>query len=685
MKILSNNAVINTADGARIQLTLTPEQTAENGGASLSLVLSELDGFVAASARATLDTACFAGEDSLCIELCEQGELRGYFASVLYSPYWCMPRFGQDFTDIPRNTQALLWRDDEGDFGVIFPVCSDTYKCTLASIDGKLHACFASYCDTLDNLDAPAFVCGKGEDPYALLQNAARAAARLSGKDTLPRNERSYPEIFEYLGWCSWDSMEIWVDEDGIREKMQELRDKNIPVRWGIVDDMWADVQWQKPLEKGSSHDIMFPVMHASKLKAFRADPARFPQGLGHTLSMMKNEFGVSPGIWHPVTGYWSGVTRDGELAKRFEGKLLKNTEDNLLPNFASYEDTYEFYDAFHTFIKESGAEFVKIDNQSCMHTKYNKCLPVGIAATNMHRAIEDSVDKHFGGALINCMGMAQENMFNRRASAISRASDDFQPENSAWFAKHITQCSYNSLIQGQFYYCDWDMWWSDDSQAVRNSVLRALSGGPVYVSDKIGRSRPEIFKPLCYSDGRILRCDEQLVPTVDCLYTDPTESGSAFKVFNRSGNAVLCAAFNIDSSERRVGGSICPADFGGLDEECDYILYEHFSGNAMPLSYYDEYDFTLASHTDCKLFILLPVRDGRAYIGLTEKFVSPAAIKHADASTVELYEGGEIALVSAEKIKRVTSGGREIPFERRGILYIVKAEKDDRLLSLEI
>lgn len=118
------------------------------------------------------------------------------------------------------------------------------------------------------------------------------------------------------------------------------------------------------------------------------------------------------------------------------------------------------------------------------------------------------------GLAMINCMGMGSEDMWNRSVSPISRCSDDFQPENREWFIKHILQCAYNCLVQGQFYYCDWDMWWTDDGQAAKNSILRAISGGPVYVSDTYDRSRAEILKPLCLEDGRILRCDKPAVPT---------------------------------------------------------------------------------------------------------------------------------------------------------------------------
>jgi hypothetical protein len=51
-------------------------------------------------------------------------------------------------------------------------------------------------------------------------------------------------------------------------------------------------------------------------------------------------------------------------------------------------------------------------------------------------------------------------------------------------------------------------MWWSEHPEsAIQSGVLRAISGSPIYVSDKIGRSNGEILKPLALSDGKILRC----------------------------------------------------------------------------------------------------------------------------------------------------------------------------------
>lgn len=686
MSLVTGNLYITNVDAETLMLECRREENCregKNAWATASLTKTQLGDYEAYSVSASVWDTYLAAEAGVEIEIAAPGEIRGYFADVLYSPYWCAPRFGMDFSDVPKNTQALLWREDEGDFCVIFPVASDVYKCTLASVDGKLRAQMSSYIGWLADCKAPAFLYGRGEDPYTLLHGAAEAAAAFSGKHTKLREKRQYPDALNYLGWCSWDAMEIWVDENGIREKLTELRDKKIPVRWGILDDMWAQVRWSKKLEKGASHGEMFPVMHASSLQNFEADAARFPQGLKHTVEMMKNEFGMMVGIWHPVTGYWAGIDPDSPLAKELDGCLMRHPSGELLPDFSTEEGSYAFFSAFHRFLKDAGADFVKIDNQSCLHRKYAGQVALGQAASNMHAAIEKSVTENFGGQMINCMGMASENMFARENSAVSRASDDFQPENAAWFSKHIMQCSYNSLIQGQYYYCDWDMWWSDDSQAGRNSLLRALSGGPIYVSDKIGRSRPEVFLPLVYSDGRILRCDGQLVPKAECLYEDPTNSGSAFCVFNRSGGAVLCAAFNLDAADASVGGTISPADFPGLDEETDYILYDHFSGCAMPMTYEDEYDFMLKDHSDYRLFLLVPVVEGRAFLGLIDKYASPAAICSVEGNTVHLYEGGNFAFVSGELVKEVKAGGRSLPMERRGILYVVHGEAGDKDLTL--
>ena len=120
--------------------------------------------------------------------------------------------------------------------------------------------------------------------------------------------------------------------------------------------------------------------------------------------------------------------------------------------------------------------------------------------------------------------------MFNR-TSVVSRCSDDFIPESREWFAKNILQCAFNGLLQGQFYVNDWDMWWTDDAQAEKNSLCHAISGGPIYVSDKLGRTNPGVLKPLMFEDGRILRLSDSATPTEDCIIGNPTKNDRIFKI----------------------------------------------------------------------------------------------------------------------------------------------------------
>lgn len=214
--------------------------------------------------------------------------------------------------------------------------------------------------------------------------------------------------------------------------------------------------------------------------------------------------------------------------------------------------------------------------------------------------------------------------------SSVSRCSDDFQPENRAWFTKHILQCAYNSLLQGQFYWCDWDMWWTDDGQALKNSVARAISGGPIYISDKIGRSRGEILDSLVMNDGKILRCDNPATPTADCICTDPTNSGKPMKIQNISNGSGVMALFNLDKENRAVSGEIFPDDIIGLEGE-EFAIYSHFTKELKILKRNEKITVELKNNDDVKLYTFVPYENGYAEIGRIDKFISPATVAHKE------------------------------------------------------
>ena len=577
-----------------------------------------------------------------------------YMANYRYSEFWCRPFFGTDLREIPDETQALILESAQDHFMVLVPVVNDTYKCVFkGNENGGITARLFSWYDKLCDCKGLAFVYAQGSDPFRLMEYCVSEALKLLHNGVRLRTQRRFPECFEYLGWCSWDSMQIRVSEEGMLEKCEEFREKEIPVKWAILDDMWARVDSFHGRSYQSFKEMQ-DLMQRSALTDFEADPLRFPDGLAHCIEKV-NEFGIQVGIWHPTTGYWRGIEEGGEAFRQLKEYLICTEDGIWVPNFKT-ADSYLYYKTIHDFFADCGADFVKIDNQTMTRRFYKNRAPVGSIARQLHDGMEASAGEHFDHAMINCMGMGSEDIWNRKISPISRCSDDFQPENREWFTSHALQCAYNSLFQGQFYWCDWDMWWTDDGQARKNSLMRAVSGGPVYVSDKIGRSRADILSPLALKDGRILRCDRPGMPAKDCITQDPVTSGKALKLQNTAGEHGILACFHLDGQNRPVTADISAEDIAWPEDrtscaDCtcpaaEYAVYEYFSGKLRLLKNGEHFTITLQDADDYRLYIFAPVQDGFAVIGRTDKFISPRTIEYLSGKTIHLAEDGPYAYV---------------------------------------
>lgn len=575
-------------------------------------------------------------------------DIDSYVANYKYSTFWCKSFFGKELSDIPDKTQALIYRKKNGLYGAILPLVSDTYKCVLTGDQNCITAKLFSWYEGLYNIDSPAFVYAEGNNPYELLKKCAECGVKLLDNGCRLREDRRYPEVFEYLGWCSWDAFQINVNEDGLLKKCQEFKDKKIPVKWAIIDDMWGEVRDFYDFECKARGEKMFTLMHASKLFSFSADPKRFPNGLKHCIGSMK-DYGLKIGMWHPTTGYWRGMDPSGVIAKENKDCLIKSHTGMLIHDYKQ-DKSYMFYSAYHDYLRKCGAEFVKIDNQSSMAYEYKNLAPIGKTAREYHKGMEASVGEHFDNAMINCMGMASEDMWNRSVSPISRCSNDFKPEDREWFTEHILQCTFNSLIQGQLYYEDYDMWWTDDEQAIKNSVLRAVSGGPIYVSDELGRTRREVLMPLCLENGKILRCDRPAMPAVDCMFENPVESKKAFKVQNICGDTGYVAVFNLDKNGDSVLGSISPADVDGLEGN-SFVIYEHFTQKYWFVDKTEKIDIVLKNNDDFALYKIVPAVDGFAVIGRTDKYISSKTVTKTGDNNFEVLEKGKVAFVKDNKL----------------------------------
>ena len=564
-------------------------------------------------------------------------DIEGITALQRCSEYWCEPVFTNTCTAIPDETQMLTIKHTDGSFTVAIPVVSEKYRCVFYGDEDGIHAKLFTWKDGICECNCLAFVYASTNNPAEASGACFSEALKELDRPILAREDRVYPEMFEYLGWCSWDALQIRVSEDGLLEKCKEFKEKNIPVRWAIIDDMWADIPKFRT-ETYETRKEMFKLMHTSSLAAFEGAPERFPKGLGHAISQIK-QYISWVGVWHPTTGYWFGIDPNSPLFTQLEQNLLL-TQDGRHIVKPTYEDYSAVLNVFHGFLRAAGADFVKVDNQSMIRRFYKGEGTVGEMASAIHRAIDDSAKEYFDSRLINCMGCASENIWNRPESPISRCSDDFQPEDKEWFTHHILQCAYTCLLQGPVTYSDWDMWWTDDGQAVKNSVIRAISGGPIYVSDEIGRSRREILMPLVLEDGKILRCQRPATPTLDCFAEDPRVSGKIFKIQNLAGTGGALAVFNLDARERETAGTISPSDIPGLEGE-SFAVYEHLTGEVFTMNRNEHKTLKLKDRDDFRLYTFSPIVDGFAVIGLKEKFMSPLTVKWVEGREYKLYETG--------------------------------------------
>jgi len=512
------------------------------------------------------DRRALSPDDGLLIHIGALDELQGVLANYQHKDWWTRPHFDSDLRALPERTVSLLWRTPSAYFQLL-PVTGPAYRADLQA-DGRaggLAVRIFSGQGGMTSCRTLAFVLGGGENPYLLPERNVTLALRHLNGQTLPRNAKVYPEILDYLGWCSWDAFYHEVDEKGLLAKAEELQRLGLPVRWVMIDDGWSEVRDRK-------------------LYGMDADPAKFPRGLAHTIEALKRQYGIHwVGVWHTIAGYWDGIHPDSEMARELREYLFTTHHGNVIAHPDAGRG-FGFWHAWLGYLARQGVDFVKVDSQSAVHNFLRHHLPIGQAASAAHTALEASAALHFDRTIINSMGMSAENIWHRPVSAVSRNSDDFVPQERHGFREHALQNAYNSYYHGAWYWGDWDMFWTENHDDVRNMVLRAVSGGPVYFSDAPGRTDPAKILPLVYRDGKIIRCDRTASPTPDCLTRSPLAEPVPLKLWNTAGGAGVVAAFHICEAQTDVQGAISLDDVPDMTADSAWV-YEHFSRAAVRLA----------------------------------------------------------------------------------------------------
>ena len=562
-------------------------------------------------------------------ELGEIPSLKRFTLCHRYEPFWMKPKAGRRVADIPPETQFVLAELTDGKWLLCVPLLDDPFRFSLS---GRPDQRLELLAETGDPFTAGhggvALYLAHGEHPFDLVtQGAKRVCEKL--KLGRLRRDKALPDFTDYFGWCTWDAFYQDVSPENVGAGLEQFAKGGVTPRFVILDDGWQSTQLMPTGEQ--------------RLTDFKPNQ-KFNGELSSVVRLAKDDFGVKVFlVWHAIGGYWGGV--DGEKllgysvsnqSRRFgEGIMAHVPKWNeewwgSLVGFVSPQSISQFYNDYHAYLRSQGVDGVKVDNQAVLE---------GIAqghggrvhVTRVYReALEASVQAHFEGRLINCMSNGQETWYGSPATALLRSSIDFFPSFPESHGLHIYTNAQVGLWFGEFMHPDWDMFQSGHEWGAYHAAGRAISGGPVYVSDKPGIHNFELLRKLVCSDGTVLRCDGPAVPTLDTLCVDPTTDDTLLKIWNRNGKSGFIGVFNAKFAQNRhaatsLTATVKPNDVPGLLAE-RYACYSHNAQQLSVLEANQEQTLSLGAE-QFELITIVALENGFAPIGLADKFNSAGAV----------------------------------------------------------
>ncbi|MFW5802974.1 MAG: Sip1-related alpha-galactosidase [Verrucomicrobiota bacterium] len=495
--------------------------------------------------------------------------------------------------------------------------------------------------------DLPALAWSRSKSVYAACTEAWRLALRhplVKGLGRL-RDEKPYPVIFNYLGWCSWEQHKRDIDSDILTDAARRINAGDLPVRFFLVDDGYH------------CHNETGKMMD-DQLVRLGPNPKTFPQGWRPLLENRRDDGLRWFGLWQNHNGYWARIAADNQLGPELNAHLMDVPDGGRLPK-PTVPDNAAWYEAFLGVARTGGFDFVKVDNQAKNLHNYRGTANAVQATSRSSQALERAAAGQVNG-LINCMAHGPVCAFNTCLSAVTRCSEDYKV-NDAWRAKaHLHNSYQNMLWLGPTVWGDHDMFHSSDTFAGRMmAVSKAMSGGPVYLSDDPDDFDADVVRPLCDNDGRLYRPLAPAVPLPRCVTLDPFEQPEPYvAAAPLAHGAVALVAYNLTEPEQPVSGRIVPADYRAADGFLDtsrnarpeptegLVLYDWVAGEACLLED-DGWAFALEKFAD-RLLLLCPIIRGWAVIGRSDKYLSPTAVtvRHVDRDCLVL-ESAEPATVT--------------------------------------
>lgn len=627
-----------------------------------------------AAGWSTVDDATGAGvflraaaDAAACFLELPLGRLAGLerFTSVhRFSPFWTRPALGTRDAEVRPETLWLLARRGDGGHTLLVPLLDGATRYSLRGTPDGL-AVVAETGDPAVLTDGGvALFVASGGDPYALMGTAARAVQHHLGSGAL-RADKPLPDTVDLFGWCTWDAFYKDVTPEGVLAGLAGFAQGGVEPRLLILDDGWQT--WQ--------------TAPGGEERLTRLAPnARFGGDLAALVQASKTQFKVQRFfVWHALLGYWGGLCEQAlpgygtrTVARAFgPGLLEQEPRWNVGPwgaqaGVPAAGRFGAFYEDLHAGLARQGVDGVKVDVQALLEGLSTGQGGRVTLARAVRRALEDAVRRHFDGRLINCMSCTQECVYLAADSTLLRSSDDFFPQRPASHGVHLHANALVGLWFGEFMQPDWDMFQSAHARGAFHAAARAVSGGPVYVSDRVGEHDFELLRRLVLSDGRVLRADDPGRPTPDCLFADPTREPVLLKVFNRNRDCGVVGLFNArHGADEVVAGTVAAADVPTLAPG-DYVAHAQRADRLWRCGFDERAPLGLAEG-EWELVSFAPLEHGFAALGLADKFNGTGAIAarrwQDGACHLDLRDGGRFLAWAAHAPAALDCDGAPLAF----------------------
>ncbi len=575
-----------------------------------------------------------------------------------------------------RNGLLALFKLKNDEFLLLQGITSPSaMSYFVISDDGKLNINLATFGTDAVSGDIPLITYAKGKNVYDVFQQAwvnAINTKAIKGR-TAMRHQKVYPEMFKYLGWCSWEQYHTNVSSDLMVDAMQKIEKSPSPIRWVLLDH-------------GHQHNYTTADgMNSGRMISFKGNPVTFPNGFKDMNNLKSNKIKWT-GIWHTMNAHWQGLHPKHEIPE-LEPHLVKIGKKNqeeasevMMPKGDSISSKM-FYNTLVGSAKRDGFDFVKIDNQNRQMAFYQGMSnPVQIVS--QHAQSLECAAKEFSKGMMNCFCLDFLSLMNTKYSATSRVSVDYLLNNEAKAKSHLLQSYQNTLWMGQAVWPDHDMFHSSDKFCGRMmAVSKAMSGAPIYLSDAPVDFQDQLILPLCHSDGELLRPLAPAIPLPESVMLSALTTPQAYRVVAPLQNgAASFVAYNLmnPSPTENVSTAILEKDYenAGLFIQPKAQSWKATKEGLVYFDWYEqkgaklvnEYKFDLLGFSD-KLIQLSPIKKGWSVVGNPNKYLAANAVKSIiygkkelkivmhESGALVVYNLSPISCSEATKIENIGNG----------------------------